>query len=121
MIKLKDLLFETKVAHTQKSLQWVAQGFIPMYPKIMKQVLGDVPITALHNIDWYNAKVMLPKVLGKKKSISTLLRVLHVLIQSELPLVYWELVVVSIHITQNGTLGAFKPTRWSQSTSIFKL
>ena len=71
MIYLKDLLFETKVAHTQKSLQWVAQGFIPMYPKIMKQVLGDVPITALHNIDWYNAKVMLPKVLGKKKSIST--------------------------------------------------
>ena len=71
MIKLKDLLFETKVAHTQKSLQWVAQGFIPMYPKIMKQVLGDVPITSLHNIDWYNAKVMLPKVLGKKKSIST--------------------------------------------------
>tara|TARA_B100001250_G_scaffold395070_1_gene399596 strand:- start:50 stop:931 length:882 start_codon:yes stop_codon:yes gene_type:complete len=71
MIKLKDLLFETKVAHTQKSLQWVAQGFIPMYPKIMKKVLGDVPITALHNIDWYNAKVMLPKVLGKKKSIST--------------------------------------------------
>ena len=38
MIYLKDLLFETKVAHTQKSLQWVAQGFIPMYPKIMKQV-----------------------------------------------------------------------------------
>ena len=71
MIKLKDLLFETKVAHTQKSLQWVAQGFIPMYPKIMKQVLGDVPITALHNIDWYNAKVMLPKVLGTNKSIST--------------------------------------------------
>ena len=35
----------------------------------MKQVLGDVPITALHNIDWYNAKVMLPKVLGTKKSI----------------------------------------------------
>ena len=69
--KLKDILLETKVAHTQKSLQWVAQGFIPMYPKIMKQVLGDVPITALHNIDWYNAKVMLPKVLGKKKSIST--------------------------------------------------
>tara|TARA_Y100001963_G_scaffold45739_1_gene64476 strand:+ start:1 stop:795 length:795 start_codon:yes stop_codon:yes gene_type:complete len=42
-----------------------------MYPKIMKQVLGDVPITALHNIDWYNAKVMLPKVLGTNKSIST--------------------------------------------------
>ena len=71
MINLKDLLLETKVAHTQKSLMWVHQNYIPMYPKVMKQIMRDVPITTFHNIDWYNAKVMLPKVLGKKKSIST--------------------------------------------------
>ena len=71
MIYLKDLLLETKVAHTQKSLMWVHQNYIPMYPKVMKQIMGDVPITTFHNLDWYNAKVMLPKVLGSKKSVSS--------------------------------------------------
>ena len=71
MIYLKDLLFETKVAHTQKSLMWVHQNYIPVYPKVMKQIMGDVPITTFHNLDWYNAKVMLPKVLGSKKSVSS--------------------------------------------------
>ena len=70
MIKLKDLLFET-VAHTQKSLQWVAYHYIPMYPKIMKQIMGDTKITTFHNLNWFSIKKQLPKVIGKKKSIST--------------------------------------------------
>ena len=70
MIYLKDLLFE-KVAHTKKSLEWVSMDFIPMTPKTMKQIMGDVPITAFHNLNWFSIKKQLPKVLGKKKSIST--------------------------------------------------
>ena len=71
MIKLKDLLFETKVAHTQKSMEWVYHDYIPMIPKTMKQIMGDVPITAFHNLNWFSIKKQLPKVIGKKKSIST--------------------------------------------------
>jgi len=70
VIKLKDLLFET-VAHTQKSLQWVAYNYIPMYPKIMKRIMGDTPITTFHNLDWFAIKNKLPKVINSKKSIST--------------------------------------------------
>jgi len=71
MIKLKDILLETKIAHTQKSLQWVYHGFIAMTPKVMKQIMGDVPITTFHNLDWFAIQKQLPKVLGSKKSIST--------------------------------------------------
>ena len=71
MIKLKDILLEAKVAHTQKSLQWVYHGYIAMTPKVMKQIMGDVPITTFHNLDWFAIKNQLPKVLGSKKSIST--------------------------------------------------
>ena len=71
MIKLKDLLLEVKVAHTQKSLQWVYHDYIPMTPKTMKQIMGDTPITAFHNLNWFSIKKQLPKVIGKKKSIST--------------------------------------------------
>ena len=70
MIKLKDLLLET-VAHTQISLQWVAYHYIPMYPKIMKQIMGDTPITTFHNLDWFAIKNQLPKVLNSKKSVSS--------------------------------------------------
>ncbi len=70
MIKLKDLLPEA-VAHTQKSLQWVYHGYIPMTPKVMKQIMGDTPINAFHNVDWLSAKKQVPKIIGKKKSIST--------------------------------------------------
>ena len=70
MIKLIDLLFEN-VAHTQKSLQWVYHDYIPMTPKVMKQIMGDVPITTFHNLDWFAIQNQLPKVLGTKKSIST--------------------------------------------------
>ena len=71
MIKLKDILLETQIAHTQKSLQWVYHGYIAMTPKVMKQIMGDVPITTFHNLDWFAIKNQLPKVLGTKKSIST--------------------------------------------------
>ena len=71
MIKLKDILLEAKVAHTQKSLQWVYHGYIAMTPKVIKQIMGDVPITTFHNLDWFAIKNQLPKVLGTKKSIST--------------------------------------------------
>ena len=71
MIYLKDILLEAKVAHTQKSLQWVYHGYIAMTPKVMKQIMGDVPITTFHNLDWFAIKNQLPKVLGTKKSIST--------------------------------------------------
>ena len=71
MIKLKDILFEAKVAHTQKSLQWVYHDYIPMTPKTMKQIMGDVPITTFHNLNWFAIKNQLPKVVGSKKSIST--------------------------------------------------
>jgi len=71
MIYLKDILIETKIAHTQKSLQWVYHGFVAMTPKVMKQIMGDVPITTFHNLDWFAIQKQLPKVLGSKKSIST--------------------------------------------------
>ena len=71
MIYLKDILFEAKVAHTQKSLQWVYHDYIPMTPKTMKQIMGDVPITTFHNLNWFAIKNQLPKVVGSKKSIST--------------------------------------------------
>jgi len=71
MIYLKDILLETKIAHTQKSLQWVYHGFIAMTPKVMKQIMGDVHITTFHNLDWFAIQKQLPKVLGSKKSIST--------------------------------------------------
>ena len=70
MIKLKNLLPEF-VAHTKKSLEWVGMDFIPMTPKVMKQIMGDVPITTFHNVDWFNAKTQIPNIIGKKKSIST--------------------------------------------------
>ena len=70
MIYLKDLLFE-KVAHTKKSLEWVSLDYIPMSPKVMKQIMGDVPITTFHNLNWFAIKNQLPKVVGSKKSIST--------------------------------------------------
>ena len=71
MIKLKDILLETQIAHTQKSLQWVYHGYIAMTPKVIKQIMGDVPITTFHNLDWFAIKNQLPKVIGTKKSIST--------------------------------------------------
>ena len=39
MIKLKDILLEAQVAHTQKSLQWVYHGYIAMTPKVIKQII----------------------------------------------------------------------------------
>ena len=71
MIKLKDIILETKVAHTQKSLQWVYHGYVAMTPKVIKEIMGDVPITTFHNLNPDAVKKQLPKVLGKKKSIST--------------------------------------------------
>ena len=71
MISLKELLLETQIAHTEKSLQWVYHGYIAMSPKVMKQIMGDVPITTFHNLDWFSIQNRLPKVLGTKKSIST--------------------------------------------------
>ena len=71
MIKLKDLLFEARIAHTQKSMEWVYHDYIPMIPKTMKQNLGDTPITTFHNLNWFSIKKQLPKVIGKQKSIST--------------------------------------------------
>ena len=72
MIYLKDILSElkvdlTRIAHTQKSLQWVYNGYIAMTPKVMKQIMGDVPITTFHNLDWFSIQNRLPKVLGTKK------------------------------------------------------
>ena len=70
MIRLTDLLFE-KVAHTKKSLEWVSLDFIPMTPKVIKQIMGDTPITTFHNLDPDSIKNKLPKVIGSKKSVST--------------------------------------------------
>ena len=72
MIKLKNILLEIQgVAHSKKSLQWVSHDYIPMTPKVMKQIMGDTPITIFHNLDWFSVKNYLPKVIGAKKSIST--------------------------------------------------
>ena len=71
MIKLKDILLEFEVAHTQKSMQWVYHDYIPMTPKVIKQIMGDVPITTFHNLDWFAIQKQLPRVVGSKKSIST--------------------------------------------------
>ena len=70
MIYLKDLLFE-KIAHTKKSLEWVSMDYIPMSPKVMKQIMGDTPITVFHNLDPDSIKNKLSKVVKSKKSIST--------------------------------------------------
>ena len=70
MIKLKELLFE-KIAHSKKSLEWVSMDFIPMSPPIIKQIMGDTPVTVFHNLDQDSIKNKLSKVIGKKKSIST--------------------------------------------------
>ena len=59
------------MAHTQKSLQWVYHGYVAMTPKVIKEIMGDVPITTFHNLNPDAVKKQLPKVLGKKKSIST--------------------------------------------------
>ena len=72
MIKLKDILLELSgVAHSKKSLEWVSMDFIPMTPKVIKQIMGDTPITTFHNLDWFAIKNQLPKVVGSKKSVST--------------------------------------------------
>ena len=71
MIYLKNILLEATVAHTQKSLQWVYHGYVAMTPKVIKEIMGDVPITTFHNLNPDAVKKQLPKVLGKKKSIST--------------------------------------------------
>ena len=72
MIKLKELLLELSgVAHSKKSLEWVSMDFIPMTPKVIKQIMGDTPITTFHNLNWFSIKKQLPKVIGSKKSIST--------------------------------------------------
>ena len=72
MIYLKDILLEIQgVAHSKKSLEWVSHDYIPMTPKVMKQIMGDTPITIFHNLDWFSVKHYLPKVIGAKKSIST--------------------------------------------------
>ena len=70
MIKLKDLITE-KIAHTKKSLEWVSLDYIPMSPKVMKQIMGDTPITVFHNLDSDSIKNKLSKVVGSKKSISS--------------------------------------------------
>ena len=70
MIKLKDLITE-KIAHTKKSLEWVSMDYIPMSPKVMKQIMGDTPITVFHNLDPDSIKNKLSKVVGSKKSISS--------------------------------------------------
>ena len=70
MIRLKDLLFE-KVAHTKKSLEWVSLDYIPMSPKLLKQIMGDTPITVFHNLNPDSIKNKLSKVVGSKKSISS--------------------------------------------------
>ncbi len=70
MIRLADILFE-KVAHTKKSLEWVSMDYIPMFPKVMQQIMGDTSITVFHNLDSDSIKNKLSKVIGSKKSIST--------------------------------------------------
>ena len=70
MIYLKDLITE-KIAHTKKSLEWVSMDYIPMSPKVMKQIMGDTPITVFHNLDPDSIKNKLSKVVGSKKSISS--------------------------------------------------
>ena len=69
MIKLKDLLPEA-VAHETKTLLQVWNGRIPIYPALMKKVIGDIPIESFHITDWYRAKG-LGKLIGKKKSLSS--------------------------------------------------
>ena len=77
MIKLKDILlelkatsFKTGAAHETKTIKNVHHGRIPIYPTLMKKVIGDVPINAFHNTDWFKAK-SLKNVIGKKKSLSS--------------------------------------------------
>ena len=69
MIYLKDLLPEA-IAHETKTLNQVWQGRIPIYPALMKKVIGDVPIESFHITDWHRAKGI-KNLIGKKKSLST--------------------------------------------------
>ena len=69
MIYLKDLIPEA-IAHQTPTEKQVWNGRIPIYPALMKKVIGDVPIESFHITDWYRAKGI-KNLIGKKKSLST--------------------------------------------------
>ena len=70
MIKLKDLLLEAMVAHESPVINQIWAMRIPIYPALMKKVIGEIPIESFHITDWYKAKG-LGNLIGKKKSLST--------------------------------------------------
>ena len=78
MIKLMDLLLQelkktshvTTAAHETKVIKNVWSGRVPIYPKLMKKILGDVKINSFHVTDLSGLKNV-KSTIGKKKSLST--------------------------------------------------
>ena len=82
MIKLKDLLNESRAmtplkhdewypAHTRDALSWtLTQNYVPLYPKQIESLFGKIPVNAFHVTNPSNIKSV-SDILGKKKSIST--------------------------------------------------
>ena len=82
MIKLKDLLNESRAmtplkhdewypAHTRDALSWtLTHNYVRLYPKQIESLFGKVPVNAFHVTNPSNIKSV-SDILGKKKSIST--------------------------------------------------
>lgn len=82
MIKLKDLVNESRFvsrlkhsewypAHTRAALDWtLTRNYIPLYPKQIEDLFGKVPINSFHVTSPQNIRTI-TDVIGKKKSIST--------------------------------------------------
>ncbi len=77
MIKLMDILNELKAtshkigaAHETTVIKNVWSGRVPIYPKLMKKILGDVKINSFHVTD-LNGLKNVKNTIGKKKSLST--------------------------------------------------
>ena len=78
MIKLKDLLLQelkktshvTTAAHETTAIKNVWSGRLPIYPKLMKKILGDVKINSFHTTNFEGLKNVKSTV-GTKKSLST--------------------------------------------------
>ena len=77
MIKLMDILSELKAtshktgaAHETTVIKNVWSGRVPIYPKLMKKILGDVKINSFHVTDLGRLKNV-KSTIGKKKSLST--------------------------------------------------
>ena len=65
--ELKKTSHVTTAAHETTTIKNVWSGRVPIYPKLMQKVLGNVKINSFHNTDLGGLK-NIKSVIGKKKS-----------------------------------------------------